>query len=101
MTPKKRIGKVYISTKSAKISVIEGEFEDIKYKLKSGILGKHSKGGQSSQRFARNRNELVNQFFKLVRKHMDKLDVSRWIFEGDKEIIKKLNRRGSNGTTSS
>jgi len=90
MEPKEKIGKLYISTKEAKIFVIDGDFEDLKFRLTSGIGGKHGKGGQSAARFSRKREEEILHFFKRVKKYMNLLEVETWVFEGDKEIIKKF-----------
>lgn len=83
------IGVVQISTKEAVISRRIGDYEEVVYRLTSGIGGRHNKGGQSSQRFQRNREEQIKQFFHRIHLYMDKLSVSRWIYKGDKEIIKK------------
>lgn len=92
MLPQEKTGKLFISTKLAKIFTVEGNYEELKYKLTSGISGQHSKGGQSAPRFYRKREELVEAFFKRIRTYQDSLDISIWNYEGDKEIIKRFKR---------
>lgn len=68
----KRIGKIKLSSKKAIISIIEGEHKDVKFKLTSGIAGKHGKGGQSRDRFQRKREEEVSAFLRKVYSHSRK-----------------------------
>ena len=75
LSSREKVGKVTISSKLATISIIEGDFEDIKYKLTSGISGKHGKGGQSQQRFLRCRQEQIKHFSRRVKSYMDKNDI--------------------------
>ena len=90
MGPQKRIGKLFISTSKAIISVNEGGFVDVKFNLSSGIGGKHNQGGQSQQRFSRKRDDAVKQFFGRVREYMKRVEVDRWEVEGDKHMVKKF-----------
>ena len=92
MAPQERIGKIQISSKKAVISLVEGEYEEVQLKLTSGIPGKHGKGGQSRNRFARKREEEVNAFLRKVQLHADKVKAQRWIFEGDKELVKQFKK---------
>lgn len=66
MKPREKMGKIQLSSKKAIISIVEGEFEEVKFKLTSGISGKHGKGGQSKPRFSRKREEEVNVFLKSL-----------------------------------
>jgi len=90
MQPKPKIGKLFISSKKAIISIKEGEYEETKYKLTSGIAGKHHKGGQSQKRFLKKREEAIDRFFKRVIKYMTTLEVEKWEYDGDKVIIKRI-----------
>lgn len=81
---------MFISTKRTTISVREGEFEEVKFKLGSGIHGQHSKGGQSSNRFRNIRDMDILLFFKRVRQYMKTLQVDEWEYQGDKEMIKRF-----------
>ena len=92
MKPQKRIGKIRLSSKKATISIIEGEFEEIKFRLTSGIPGKHGRGGQSEGRLTRKRDEEVNAFLRKIYSRAMSLSVDRWIFKGDKETVKKFKR---------
>ena len=95
MKPQEKTGKIQLSSKKATISIVEGEFEEIKLKLTSGVPGKHGKGGCSKGRFTRKREEEVNAFFKKVYSCTKTLPVEKWIIEGDKEIIKRFRRINS------
>ena len=90
MGPQARIGKLFISTSKAVISVNEGGFIDVKFNLSSGIGGKHNQGGQSQQRFSRKRDDAIKHFFGRVREYMSRVDVDRWEIEGDKNMVKKF-----------
>ena len=92
MEPQERIGKIEISSKKAVISLIQGEYEEVKFKLTSGIAGKHGKGGQSRDRFARKREEEVNAFLRKIQSYANKVKAEKWILEGDKELVKRFKR---------
>lgn len=92
MKTQEKIGKIRLSSKKAMISVVDGEFEDVKFKLTSGIPGKHGKGGQSDPRFTRNRDERINAFLRKVYNHTKELNVKNWTFKGDKAIVKRFKR---------
>jgi peptide chain release factor subunit 1 len=92
MNPQQKIGKIQLSSKKTIISIIEGEFEETKFKLTSGIPGKHGKGGQSQGRFARKREEEVDAFLRKIYSYSKQLKVDKWIFEGDKEMVKRFKR---------
>jgi len=95
MKPQERAGKIQLSSKKATISIAEGEFEEIKFKLTSGIPGKHGRGGCSEGRFTRKREEEVNAFLRKVCSRAKTLPVEKWILEGDKEMIKRFRRINS------
>jgi len=59
------IGILTLDTKEATLGYI-GEKVEILEHLTSGIAGKHGKGGQSEQRFTRNRQEQIKQFYKRI-----------------------------------
>ena len=92
MESQERIGKIRISSKKAVISIVEGEYEEVKFKLTSGIPGKHGKGGQSRDRFARKREEEVNAFLRKIQSYANKVKAEKWILEGDKELVKRFKR---------
>ena len=94
MKSQPRIGKIKLSSKKVVISIIEGEYQWVEEKLTSGIAGKHGDGGCSQNRFTRKRDEEEKHFLKRVREHAKKIKVQRWIFEGDKQLIKKYKRIG-------
>lgn len=95
MEPKERIGKILISSKKATISLIEGESEEVKFRLTSGIPGKHNQGGCYAKTAQNKRDEEVNAFLRKVYSRAKKLAVKRWILEGDKQMVKRFRRINS------
>ena len=81
-----------MSSKKATISIVEGEFEETKFKLTSGIPGKHGRGGCSEGRFTRKREEEVNAFLRKIHSYAGKLPVEKWTLQGDKEMVKRFER---------
>lgn len=80
-----------MSTKEAIISVREGEYEQVKLRLTSGIGGQHKKGGSSSGRFYRKREEEINFFFRKIHKATRGFQVTQWEIRGDKDMVKRYN----------
>jgi len=74
------------------ISLVEGEYEEVKFKLTSGIPGRHSKGGCYAKTAQNKRDEEVNAFLRKIQSYANKVKAERWIFEGDKELVKKFKR---------
>ncbi|MBS3815486.1 MAG: peptide chain release factor aRF-1 [Hadesarchaea archaeon] len=64
--PKEEVGLIVLDTKEATVATLRGKNVDIAKNMTSGVWGKHSKGGQSSQRFERLREVAVNEFLKRV-----------------------------------
>jgi peptide chain release factor subunit 1 len=85
-----RTGRVYLSSKEAVISIVNGEFEEVKAKLTSGISGQHKKGGSSSGRFYRKREDDIDLFFKRVQQHMKTFSVDHWEIIGEKSTVKRF-----------
>lgn len=79
-----------LSSKNAVISIREGEFEEIKLKMSSGISGQHKKGGQSSGRFYRKREEEIDFFYRKILQNLKRFDVKKWNIIGDKTMIKRF-----------
>lgn len=73
----KKIGKLTLSTKEAVISIIEGDFEERKAVLTSGIGGQHSKGGSSSNRLRNKREEEIDFFFRRIKNRMKAFEVDK------------------------
>ena len=85
------IGKLYLSIKEATISIQKGEFEEVKERLTSGIGNQHKKGGSSSGRFYRTRENDIDAFLKRIKEHIKKYTVVRWDVTGDKDTVKRFN----------
>lgn len=66
LEPKETVGLLALDTKEATIATLRGKHVDIAKKLTSGVWGKHSRGGQSSQRFERLREIAVHDFMKRI-----------------------------------
>lgn len=93
--PKERIGKIQLSSKRATVSIVEGEFEEVKFKLTSGIPGKHNQGGCYAKKAQNKRDEEVNAFLRKVHSRAKRLAVEKWTLEGDKQIVKRFRRVNS------
>ena len=87
---KLRMGRLYLSSKKAVISIVNGEFEEVKAKITSGISGQHKKGGSSSGRFYRKREDDIDLFFKRVQQHMKTFNVDHWKIIGEKSTVKRF-----------
>jgi len=80
-----------LSINEAIVSVKIGEYEEIKVKVTSGISNQHKKGGSSSGRFYRTRENEIDAFFKRVKEHMKSYTVSKWEIIGEKDSVKRFN----------
>lgn len=65
---KENVGLIVLDAKEATVATLRGKNLDIARRMTSGVWGKHSKGGQSSQRFERLREKALRQFLKRVSK---------------------------------
>lgn len=63
---KKKVGLIVVDAKEAMVATLKGKHLDIARHLDSNVWGKHSKGGQSSQRFERLREGALKTFLKKV-----------------------------------
>lgn len=61
-----KVGLLVLDAKEATIATLKGKRIDIARNMTSGVWGKHSKGGQSSQRFERLREQALMDFLKRV-----------------------------------
>lgn len=75
-----KVGLIVLDAKEATIATLKGKHLDIESHMTSNVWGKHSKGGQSAQRFERLRDKALNQFLKRVG------EVSNRSFFGDSDI---------------
>lgn len=63
---KETVGLAVLDAKEATIATLRGKSVDIARHLTSGVWGKHSKGGQSAQRFERLREKALREFLDRV-----------------------------------
>lgn len=61
-----KVGLIVLDAKEATVATLKGKHVDIATNMTSGVWGKHSKGGQSAQRFERLRDKALKQFLKRV-----------------------------------
>lgn len=66
ITSQEKIGLIVLDSKEATIATLQGKTLNIARQMTSSVWGKHSKGGQSSQRFERLREKALRQFLKRV-----------------------------------
>jgi peptide chain release factor subunit 1 len=66
-------GIVLIDGNNTTIATLRGRNLNIKDELASGLPGKHGRGGQSQRRFERLRETQVNEYYKRVARHADKI----------------------------
>ncbi len=64
MESKEKVGLIVVDSKDATIATLKGKNLNIARRMTSGVWGKHSKGGQSSQRFERLREKALDEFLK-------------------------------------
>lgn len=63
---KETIGFIVLDAKGASIATLRGKNLNIAREMTSGVWGKHSKGGQSSQRFERLREKALHEFMQRI-----------------------------------
>ncbi len=63
---KETVGLIVLDAKEATIATLRGKSIDVARNMTSGVWGKHSKGGQSAQRFERLREKALRDFLKRV-----------------------------------
>lgn len=63
---REKIGLVVLDSKDATIATLKGKNLDIARNMTSSVWGKHSKGGQSSQRFERLREKALDEYLQRV-----------------------------------
>lgn len=63
---KEEVGLIVVDAKEAMVATLKGKHMDVARYLDSNVWGKHSKGGQSSQRFERLREGALKTFLKKV-----------------------------------
>ncbi len=61
-----KVGLIVLDAKEATVATLKGKHLDIASNMSSNVWGKHSKGGQSAQRFERLREKALDQFLKRV-----------------------------------
>lgn len=66
LEPKETVGLLALDSKEATVATLRGKHVDMAKKMTSGVWGKHSRGGQSAQRFERLREVAVHDFMKRI-----------------------------------
>lgn len=66
-------GIILIDGNNTTIATLRGRNLKIEDELASGLPGKHGRGGQSQRRFERLRETQVNEYYKRVARHADKI----------------------------
>ncbi len=61
-----KVGLIVLDAKEATVATLKGKHLHIASNMSSNVWGKHSKGGQSAQRFERLREKALDQFLKRV-----------------------------------
>jgi len=61
-----KVGLIALDSKEATVATLRGKHLDIASNITSSVWGKHSKGGQSAQRFERLREKALDQFLNRV-----------------------------------
>ncbi|MFP4005509.1 MAG: peptide chain release factor aRF-1 [Candidatus Hadarchaeia archaeon] len=61
-----KVGLLTLDAKEATVATLRGKNLNVDRHMTSSVWGKHSKGGQSSQRFERLRDKALHQFLKRV-----------------------------------
>ncbi len=80
MEEKETVGLIVVDAKEAMIATLRGKNMNIARHLNSNVWGKHSKGGQSSQRFERLRDKALKTFLDRV------AEASNREFSGESEL---------------
>jgi peptide chain release factor subunit 1 len=70
---KKTYGILVIDGNNATVSTLKGRRLNIVKEITSGLSGKHGRGGQSQRRFERLRETEVNEYYKRVGGHANKI----------------------------
>ncbi len=73
LTEKETYGIFLIDGNSTTIATLKGRTLNIVKKFNSGLSGKHRRGGQSQRRFERLRETQVNDYYKRVGNHANKI----------------------------
>ena len=84
LTEKETYGIFVIDGNSTTIATLKGRTLKIVKEYTSGLSGKHRKGGQSQRRFERLRETQVNEYYKRVGNHANKIFLA---IQGLKGII--------------
>jgi len=86
-SPGEPVGKIYLSTKEAIIVKDFASSQEQLYHLTSGIPSKHSKGGQSQNRFHRKREEAIKAFLRRVKQKVNEVDIEKWLVLGESRLV--------------
>src|ERR671910_1280711 len=78
----KAMGLLTIDTQEAGLGVLSGDRWQVEDTLTSGVSGKHRQGGQSARRFERLRDNELNEYYKRVADHAQKVFIDQFNVRG-------------------
>ena len=82
MKDDKVIGILALDTQEAGLGILTGDRWEVIDTLTSGVAGKHRQGGQSARRFERLRDNELNEFYRRVAEHAQKVFVDQFKVKG-------------------
>ena len=82
MRDEKVIGLLVIDSQEAGLGILTGDRWEVIDTLTSGVAGKHRQGGQSARRFERLRENELNEFYKRIADHAQKIFIDEYKVNG-------------------
>jgi peptide chain release factor subunit 1 len=82
MKDDKTMGILSIDTQEAGLGILTGDRWEVIDSLTSGVSGKHRQGGQSARRFERLRDNELNEYYRRVADHAQKVFIDQFNVRG-------------------
>src|SRR5829696_9022262 len=82
MKDDKTMGILSIDTQEAGLGILTGDRWEVIDSLTSGVSGKHRQGGQSARRFERLRDNELNEYYRRVADHAQKIFIDQFNVRG-------------------
>jgi peptide chain release factor subunit 1 len=82
MKDDKSMGILSIDTQEAGLGILTGDRWEVIDSLTSGVSGKHRQGGQSARRFERLRDNELNEYYRRVAEHAQKIFIDQFNVKG-------------------
>ncbi|HEV2876652.1 MAG TPA: peptide chain release factor aRF-1 [Nitrososphaeraceae archaeon] len=82
MKDDKSVGILSIDTQEAGLGILTGDRWEVVDTLTSGVSGKHRQGGQSARRFERLRDNELNEYYRRVAEHAQKIFIDQYYVKG-------------------